>query len=62
MVEQNGREFMSEARNEVGRQAGGPIHEKLLGLNAQNTSEHMKMAEKELYSSTMGRKMVKAEK
>lgn len=46
MVKQNGREFMSEARNEVNRQAGGSVREKLLGLNAQNISEHMKMAEK----------------
>lgn len=46
MVEQNGKEFMSEARHEVNRQAGGSVREKLLGLNAQNISEHMKMAEK----------------
>lgn len=56
MVEQNGREFMSEARNEVGRQAGGPIREKLLGLNAQNTSEHMKMAEKNYILQQWGEK------
>lgn len=49
MVEQNGREFMSETKNEMDRQAGDSIPEKLLGLNAQNISEHMKMVKRIMF-------------
>lgn len=46
-IEQDLKAFMGEAGNEVNRQAGYFISEKLPGLNARSSAEQIRVADKE---------------